>query len=146
MTTTNTKEIISAVIEWEKKLEDFYEMLEDYLKNEESRHMAEILHKQQNDVLDSLRTISFEGKETEFIKNLPEEFSEIAHPHYEISADATPMDVLDQILKYEEVLEKYYVHLKDIVVYDESKDLFDMLATFKLGQLKHIERLMEGYN
>lgn len=140
-------EVLKQIIQWEKRLDTFYDLMEEYLTHRESRQTAEVLKRQQEKALGMLDTIDIKQYEhIEFIKNIPDYRSEDIIPHFEISADSSPAEVFETILSYEEKLEKYYTHIRDVLTYTESKDLFDMLIQHKLGQIKEIKALMDNYD
>jgi len=137
-------EILVLIKQWEQRLDAFYMMMEDYLVSARSRKAATILQERQKKTLAFLDQIHVKDyARTEFIKNIPDSHSEDLIPHLEIAADSTPNEVFQLILGYEEQLEDYYIHLRDILVYAKSKELLDMLIQFKVGQIKEIKGLMD---
>ncbi len=138
-------EILKLVIGWEQRLNSFYEMMEEYLKDKRSRQIVLLLQQQQVKTLEVLKGINVkEYDHTEYVKNIPDYHSEEIMPHFEISADSSPVEVFETILSYEEKLEKFYTHIRDVLTFTKSKELLDMLIQFKMGQIKQIKAYMDS--
>jgi hypothetical protein len=147
MTTYSLEEILRLIVKWEKRLDSFYDVMEEYLTNERSRKTTLVLQERQKKTVEALEKINIKDyARTEFIKNIPDSHSEDLIPHFEIDADSSPKEVFETILGYEEKLEEYYARLKDVLVYIKSKELLDMLLRFKVGQIKEIKSLMDSYD
>ncbi len=138
-------EILKLVQQWEERLNSFYDIMEEYLKDGRSRETAVLLQKEQTKAIKMLKDINFkEYGRAEYVQNVPDYGSEEVIPHFEISADSSPKEVFETILEYEEKLEKFYTHLRDIVTFEKSRDLLDMLVQFKMGQIKKIKACMDS--
>lgn len=147
MTTYSLEEILKLIIKWEKRLDAFYDVMEEYLTNERSRKTTLVLQERQKKTVDALEGINVKDfARTEFIKNVPDFHGEDLIPHFEIDANSSPKEVFETILGHEEKLEEYYTHLKDVLVCTKSKELLDMLLQFKIGQIKEIKSLMDSYD
>lgn len=143
----SVEEILKNIIKWEKQMDQFYAKIHDRLKNKSSQKVVEALKKRQRKTLDVLANINVaEYKNTEFMKNIPDYRSEQVIHHYEITENAQPKEIFDQVLMFEEDLENYYKILRNIVVFSKSQELLDMLIRFKMGQIKEIKALMDGYD
>lgn len=141
----NLEEILRLVIAWEEELYSFYDMMEEYLKDERSRQTADLLQKKQVKAIEMLRSINLkEYAHAEYVKNIPDYLSEDVMPHFEIAADSSPREVMETILSYEEKLEVFYTHLRDVLTFAKSRDLFDMLIQFKMGQIKEIKACIDS--
>jgi hypothetical protein len=140
-------EILKLIVKWEKGLDSFYDVMEEYLVDERSRKTTLILQERQKKAVDVLKGINIaDYARTEFIKNVPDIHSGDLIPHFGIDANSPPRKVFETILGYEEKLEEYYEHLRGVLVYEKSKDLLDMLLKFKVGQIKEIKSLMDNYD
>ncbi|HBR15909.1 MAG TPA: hypothetical protein DD723_10310 [Candidatus Omnitrophica bacterium] len=140
-------EILKLVIKWENDLDKYYSKLDKSLKDKRSKITVEALKERLDNNLKILNKIKISDyKKTEFIKNLPDYKSEGFIAKMKIGKDSTPREVFDQILKFEEKLKEFYTHIRDVVVYTKSKDLFDMMVQFKMGQIKEIKGLMDNYD
>jgi len=138
-------QILEKIIGWENQLESCYEHMEKSLKNEQARKTVELLkerHLRNSEVFDSIHINDY--KNSEFIKNAPEYTIKEDYCQCEISDDTGAEDLLFKILRFEEEIEKYYTHLRDVLVYARSKELFDMLKQYKMGQIKAIKALMDS--
>ena len=143
----NVAEILKLVQQWEERLNSFYDIMEEYLKDGRSRETAVLLQQEQAKAIKMLKEINLkEHGRAEYVQNVPDYDSEEIIPHFEISADSSPKEVFETILEYEEKLEKFYTHLRDIVTFEKSRDLLDMLVQFKMGQIKKIEAFMDSYD
>ena len=67
-------------------------------------------------------------------------------PHVEIPEDASPTEIFDRILGYEEKLWKYYIQVRELLVYTKDKEILDLLIQFKLNQIKRIKGYMDTYD
>jgi rubrerythrin len=140
-------ELLQMILQWERHLLYFYLDLADYLKDARARRVAGVLLEEQEKVLHMLEAIDINDyKQVEFIKNAPDFHSETVIPRLEIPAEASALEVLGTGLHFEEKLEEYYLHLRDIVVYTKSKELLEMLIPFKMGQIKRIKSFMDNYD
>ncbi len=146
MSVYSLDETLELIIRWEKRLDSFYDAMEEYLTNERSRKTTLVLQERQKKTIKVLEKINIKDyhAETEFIKNVSDFHSEDLIPHFEIDANSLPKEVFETILSYEEKLEEYYEHLRNVLVYEGSKDLLDMLLKFKTGQIKEIKSLMDS--
>ena len=140
-------EILRLIIEWEKKLLRYYTLMEKYLARERSKKTIEALKRQQIKTLVVLGKINIKDyKKTEYLKNVPDSHSVEVIVPLEISKDSQPQEIFEKILNYEEKLEEYYQHIRGVLAYAKSKELFDMLIQFKLGQIKRIKSYMDSYD
>lgn len=146
MTMTRLSEISKLIVRWEEKLNNFYNMAYRHLKNERSRKVVELLKEEQEKMLKIIKEIYLEKyKNTELIKNPPNWHREEVIPHVDLTENSSPEDIFDRILSYEEKLEEYYTHVRDILVYKKDRELLDMLIQFKLNQIKRIKSYMDDY-
>jgi len=145
MASYSLDEILELIVKWEKRLNSFYDMMEEYLTNERSRKTTLVLQERQKKTIAAVEKINISDYvDTEYIKSIPDFYSEDLIPHFEIDANSSPKEVFETILSYEEKLEEYYTHLKDVLVHTKSKELLDMLLQFKIGQIKEIKGLMDS--
>lgn len=138
-------EILELIVKWEKRLDSFYDMMEEYLTNERSRKTTLILQERQKRTIETLGKINVrEYANTEFVKDVPDCHDEDLVSNFEIEANSSPEDVFRVILGYEEKLEEYYTHLKNVLAHVKSKELINMLLRFKIAQIKEIKDLMSS--
>ncbi|OGX37625.1 MAG: hypothetical protein A3C36_05080 [Omnitrophica WOR_2 bacterium RIFCSPHIGHO2_02_FULL_52_10] len=144
MSFNSVEDIVKAIITWEKDFDSFYSTLEEYLKDEKSRKAAEVLQLRHEKILKELESIDLEKYgHIEFVKYVPEYSGE---DRFEIAADAAVEDLFYKILDHEEKRIEYYRRLRNIVVFEKSRELFDMLIQLKTGQAKEIKALLDSYN
>ncbi len=140
-------QILRTIIGWEKRLLVCYENMEQTMHDVRSKGIVVTLKERQIKHLKVFDSINMdEYKDSEFIKNLPEYTIKENYCQCEISNEASGEEIMYKVLMYEEEIEKYYKHLRDVLVYTQSKDLFDMLIQFKMGQIKEIKALMDNSN
>lgn len=145
MAIKSLEEVLRVIIGWEMKLKYLYNMLGNILKDERSKKVVQVLKDRLNRNLSVLEKIHPEDyRKVEFIKNLPDEHSESVLPPLEISSGATPEELLNALLSYEEKLGEFYSHVRDVVVFSKSKEVFDLLIQFKKGQIKEIKELLDS--
>ncbi len=141
------EEILDLIKRWEKGLLYFYRLLYRGLKNPRSKKIVQMLRKQQGTTVHFLEHIDLNDyKHAEFIKNIPDFHKDDIIPHFVITPEAKPEDIFERILNFEEKLKDYYGHLKDVAVFQKSKELFEMLIQFKLGQIKEIKSYMDSFD
>ncbi|MBI5416119.1 MAG: hypothetical protein HZA29_04820 [Candidatus Omnitrophica bacterium] len=147
MTIYSLDQILKLIIIWEERLDSFYDMMEEYLKDKRSRETAFVLQRRQVKALEMLKGIDpKEYAHVEYVRNVSDYPPQNIMSHLEIPADSSPRDVLEAVLTYEEELEKFYTHLRDVLAYAKSKELFDMLIQFKMGQIKEIRACLDSYD
>ena len=147
MAITRLSEILKLIVDWEEKLNRFYKMAGGQLKNERSRKVVELLKAEQEKTLKVIKEMDFgKYKNTEFIKNPPDWHREEVILHVDITENSSPDEIFDHILDYEQKLEEYYTHVRDILVYKNDRELMDMLIQFKLNQIKRIKSYMDDYD
>ena len=140
-------EILKLMIDWEKKLNDFYSRIHDQLKNERSKKMVDVLKTEQAKAVYALEKLDLkEYKNSEFTKYAPDWRNEDVIPRVDISVQATPAEILDCVLGYEEKLEDYYKSIRGLLVYAKDKEVLDLLIQFKLNQIKRIKGYMDTYD
>ena len=143
----NLEEILNLIKRWEKGLFYFYRLLNRGFKNPRSKKIIQMLKKQQEVTVQFLESIDLNDyQHAEFIKNIPDFHKDDIIPHFVIAQEAKPEDIFEKILNFEEKFKDYYVHLKDIAVFQKSKELFEMLIQFKLGQIKEIKSYMDSFD
>jgi len=142
MSFNTVDELLKMVMGWEKDIDQFYSMIEDFLENKKSRKLASLMHLRHQEILGKLNGINIAGYQNiEFVKNVP---LSVWSEKMCISAKANMEEVFSQMLGYEEELLNYYKHIRDICVYHKSKDVFDVLVRLKENQVKDIRSLMNG--
>ncbi|MCA9393897.1 MAG: hypothetical protein H6756_06040 [Candidatus Omnitrophica bacterium] len=145
MAVYSLNQIITIITGWEKDLQEFYGLLDHNLKDESARLLTGLLKKDQEGTVEMLERITLKKDEDlEYQKNLPNYGNRNIIPDFKLTELATAKDVLDQVFDYEEELLSVYQHLRKIVVYQQSKDLLDMLIQRKLGQVKKIKSCMDS--
>lgn len=138
-------QIIDIITGWEKDLQEFYRVLDHHLKDESARILTGLLKKDQDGTVEMLERIRLKkDEELEYQKNLPDYKSKNIIPDFHLTELASAKDVLDQVFDYEEELLGVYQHLRKAVVYQQSKDLLDMLTQRKMGQIKKIKACMDS--
>ncbi len=146
MTIRRLEEILELFVSWEEKLSKFYAAVYGRLKNDRSRKVMELLKTEQEKALRVFKEMDLtKYKNTEFIKNPPDWNREEIIPRDGIAADSSPEDIFDLILNCEEKLEKHYTHVRDILAYQNDRELLDVLIQFKLNQIKSIRRYRDDY-
>lgn len=140
-------EILKIIIGWETRLYDCYRDAGWRLKDERSRKIVGILREDLQRHLEGLCDIDTSRQSNlEFLKNVPDFCSPDVLPPFVLDAQDPPEEVFRKALSYEENFVKIYRRLYELSNFHQSKDLFDMLLQFKLGQIKHIKALMDGYD
>ena len=140
-------EMLHLIVYWEEELKDFYNLAEQTLRDPRSKKAVKALQKRHEKNLQFFNAINLkEYKHTEFIKNLPDYHSESVIPKHEISMNSTPQEIFEKIINYEEKLEEFYKHVRSVLVYAKSRELFDMLIEHKLNQIKEINGLMQSFD
>lgn len=144
MSFNSVEDILKSIIKWERDFDSFYSLLEEYLKDEKARKAAEVLQMRHEKILKELESIDLEKYgHIEFVKYVPD-YSE--EDRFEIEADAAVEDLFYKILGHEEKRIEYYKRLRNIVVFERSRELFDMLIQLKTGQVKEIKALLDSYD
>jgi rubrerythrin len=143
----HVEEILKKIVEWEEWLEKFYVLMLKVSKNERSRKTVCVLQRNHEKNLNILRNIHPQDYHpSEFIKNAPDYHSADVIPHYELQESSSPEEIFEKIIGYEEKLLDFYRHLRQLAVYQKTKDLFDMLINFKISQIKEIKGIMDSYD
>lgn len=138
-------QIIEIITRWERDLQEFYRVLDKNLKDDSARIVTCLLEKDQEGTVETLERIQLKKDEDlEYQKNLPDYKRKNIIPDFNLTELATSRQVLDQIFDYEEELLSLYQHLRTMVVYQQSKDILDMLIQRKLGQIKKIKSCMDS--
>ena len=147
MTIYSLDEVLKMIIDWEKELSRFYDIAEDALEGERALKAVAVLKERLRNNIKELNEINVHDYENvEMIKNLPDYKTEGVIPRFNIDPNESPEDIFTKILEYEEKVLEYYNHLKDVLNYEKSKDLLDMLLTYKLAQIKEIKGLLDGFD
>ena len=137
-------EILRLVVGWENDLDGLYALSEDYLNNGKSRIVAKALHKRHKNILEKIMSIKIgDYKNTEFIKNPP---LSVWDEKLSVSAQASVEQYFSEMLGFEEKLLEYYKHVRDVCVYEKSRDVFDVLINLKKSQVKEIKGLMDSFD
>lgn len=146
MAIKEVSDVLDMIIGWEEQMEETYGELEISMESERSRKLVGFLKDRQAKALIMYKNIDVDQYvDIEYIKNIPACNDIIETCVCKISKDDTPDQVFDKVMTYEENIEIFYDHLRKELVYDKSKELFDMLVKFKLGQIKGIKRFMDDY-
>jgi len=146
MSYKSLQEVMAITVNWERKLDDLYEVALIGVKNEESKKLVSFLVERQKANLEVLEGIDVK-------KYGPDEWIQFAGggysekdliPDHEIHRDSTPEQIFDAILQYELKLEKFYGMISEHVASDTQRDLFGSLRTFKAGQTERIENFVRA--
>ena len=137
------KDLLKVSIRWETKLQDFYDVAEFALANTESKSAVALLrenHQERLSVLKGIRVDDF-GK-SEWVRFARDYHDEDILPTKSVTRDSTPEEIVGAIQEYERKLRGYYAAVRDHVIGDGHKDLFESLVTFKDNQIADIDRLL----
>lgn len=138
-------QIIDIITRWEKDLLEFYRVLDQNLKDESARILTGLLRKDQAGTVEMLDRIHLKkDEELEYQKNLPDYKRQNMIPDFQLTEMSSAKDVLDQVFDFEEELLGVYENLLRIVVYQQSKDILEMLIQRKMAQIKKIKSCMDS--
>ncbi len=139
-------EVLKITLTWENKLKDFYDVAEYALKSEESKRTVRMLREKLIEKLEILKGIEVEsfGK-TEWVRYAPSYKDHDLIPVGKIRRDATPADIFEHLLDYEEKLKNIYSRIADNLISRTHKELFESLARFKEEQLEEIRHLSREF-
>ena len=138
------RSLLNLIVEWEKKLADFYDVAEYALRKKESLITVKILKENHDNNMKVLESIDVEefGND-EWIKYTPDFNVHDIMPIGKISRDASPDEIIHSILEFEEKVKEYYEKIADKIITSQEKDLFDSLVSFKNTQIVRIKQLLE---
>lgn len=137
-------QIIDMVTVWEKDLQKFYKKIKSRLAEEEAVQAITLLSSDQEKMIKFLNQVGKKHHEKlEYHKNLPE-YKNIVHG-IDLNAPVTAKNFFEKIFDYEEELLKIYQNLRDIVTFDQSKEVLDMVLQMKMGQIKKIKGCMDSF-
>ena len=141
----NLQEVLQRTVDWERKLNDLYDVAQIGVKNEESKKLVLFLKERQNANLEVLEGIDVkEYGPDEWIQFAGDYREKELIPNLEIHRDSTPDEIFGAILEYEEKLEKFYRMISEHVTSDSQRDLFESLKTFKEGQKDRIKNFVRA--
>ena len=136
----NLQEVLQRTVDWERKLNDLYEVAQIGVKNEESKKLVSFLKERQDANLEVLEGIEVKKYgPSEWIQFAGDYREKELIPNREIHRDSTPEEIFGTILEYEEKLEKFYGKISEHVTSDSQRDLFDSLKRFKEEQTNRIK-------
>jgi hypothetical protein len=139
----NLKEVLDRTVQWERKLNDLYDVAQFGVKQEESQKLVSFLKDRQEANLEVLEGIDIKkfgpGEWIQFAGDYREE--ELI-PVHQIHRDSTPGEILETILEYEEKLKSFYAAIADHVTSGAQQDLFDSLMRFKEEQTNRIKNFV----
>ena len=140
----NLKEILSITLEWEKSLQDFYDVAEFALKSEASKKAVRLLRAKLEEKLAVLRGVKAEdfGK-TEWIRFTLDYKPEELAPT--IGRGATAEEIFRHLVEFQGRLGRVYSRIAETIVSRGQKELFESLARFKEEQGAEVRRLQENY-
>ncbi len=139
----NLQEVLDRTVQWERKLNDLYDVARIGVKKEESKKLVSFLKDRQDANLEVLEGIDIKnygpGEWLQFAGDYREED---LIPSRGIHRDSTPEQILGTILEYEEKLKSFYASIADHVTSESQKDLFDSLKRFKEEQTNRIKNFV----
>lgn len=139
-------DILGKIVAWEQGLGARYDQLIPLLRDERSRQAARLLKERLDCHLAILAAVAQHApRDAEFIKNPPDDQSEVMLPEaLDLSDDLSPQELFARVLAYEETLVRFYRHVRSVLVYTPSRELFDELIVLKTNQIKEIRALLDG--
>lgn len=139
----NLQEVLQRTVDWEKKLNDLYEVAEFGVKNKESKKLVSFLKERQEANLEVLEGVDVKKfGPTEWIRFAGDYREKELIPSQEIHRDSTPEEIFGTILEYAEKLEKFYGMISERVNSDSQRELFDSLRRFKEEQTNRIKNFV----
>jgi hypothetical protein len=145
ITFKNLQEIMEKTVDWERKLNDLYEVAQFGVKNQESKKLISFLKERQDANLEVLEGIDVKKYgPSEFVKFVDDYRGNELIPNQNIHRDSTPEEIFATILEYEEKLEKFYGMIADQVNSESQRDLFESLQRFKEGQTDRIKNFVRA--
>lgn len=147
MTITRFSAILKSIVESEEKLGVFYLKAAERLRDQRSREVVKLLKAEQDKTLETLSGMNLKAyKDAEFIKNPPDlKGDEFINDVHAIVKDS-PRQVLERILRFEEMRKEYYTHVRNVLAFDKDRELMDMLLQMKFNQIKRIRSYIDDDN
>lgn len=139
-------EIIGIIEKWEIDLQEFYKILRENTVDDSVVNVTNVLQVDQTRAIKLLDDLKISKQERlEYNKNLPDYKANSIMPDFQVTNMSSAKQLLEQVFDYEEELLKIYEHLRDIVAYEESKNLLEQLIQMKMGQLKRITSCLNSF-
>ena len=134
------KDVLQKTVEWEKKLNDLYDVASFGLVQDDSKKLIAFLKSRQESNLEVLEGIDIKSYgPSEWVKFASDYREDELIPSKVITRDSSPGQILETILEYEEKLRDFYKMISDHVVGELQRDLFDSLSRFKEEQTNRIK-------
>jgi hypothetical protein len=139
------QDVLRITVDWEKKLNDLYDVAEFGVKKSESKEAIYFLKEKQLSNIEILSNIKVENYgPTEWVKFAFDYKENELIPAKDINKESSASEIFDYILEYEEKLRSFYDTITGKVVSERQKDLFGSLVRFKEDQINRIRNYMRA--
>jgi dsDNA-binding SOS-regulon protein len=132
-------QIFKMTVKWEQEIKDLYDIAAYGVKNEQSKELVIFLKKNQNAHMEILNNLklkdygSIEYVQFSFGLHVADEI-----PVHTITKETPPLEIFENVLKYEEKLNDFYAKVALELVSESQTELFESLAQFKENQVEYI--------
>ncbi len=137
-------QIFKMTVKWEQEIKDLYDIAAFGVKNEQSKELVNFLKKNQNAHMEILNNLnlkdygSIEYVQFSFGLHVADEI-----PVHKISKDSPPLEIFENVLKYEEKVKDFYAKVAVELVSESQTELFESLAQFKENQVEYIRNFIK---
>ncbi|MAG14104.1 MAG: hypothetical protein CMN78_05865 [Spirochaetales bacterium] len=133
------KDVLQKTVEWEKKLNDLYDVASFGLVKDDSKKLITFLKDRQESNLEILEGIDVKSYgPSGWVRFAADYREDELIPNKVITRESSPKQILDTILEYGEKLRDFYKMISEHVVSERQRDLFDSLSRFKEEQTNRI--------
>lgn len=149
MKAITVEEILACIESFENSITDFFDKIHDETHNEGARLLTDYIARHRHRTLAALEESSHE--EIEHIKKLPLQYSpdmpgEHSLREIKLSPDATPLEILEAAIAFDECMVQMYKQISRQPVAQEIKEIFESLITYEEADESDLKKIREMFS
>jgi len=139
----NLDQIFKMTLKWEQEIKDLYDIAAYGVKNEQSKELVSFLKQNQQNHLEVLKNLKLKDYgPIEWVQFAEDNHAEDEIPVQTIGKDTSPLEIFENVLKYEEKLKNFYMKVAKALVSESQTDLFESLSQFTENQVGMIRNFI----
>jgi rubrerythrin len=137
-------QIFKMTVKWEQEIKDLYDIAAYGVKNEQSKELVNFLKKNQQTHMKILNNLNLKDYgSVEWVQFAKDSHVKDEIPVHAISKNTPPLEIFENVIKYEEKLKKFYAKIAGALASESQTELFESLAQFKENQVEYIRNFIK---
>ncbi|MDA3938939.1 MAG: hypothetical protein PF693_06485 [Spirochaetia bacterium] len=138
------EQVFKLTLKWEQEILDLYDIASYGVKNEQSKELVVFLKQNHQKHFEVLKNLNLKDYgHISWMQFTDDKSIESEIPVRSIDKNSPPLEIFENVVKYEEKLKNFYLGRAKSLVSESQKALFESLFHFKVNQVDRIRNFIK---